>query len=76
MRVDVIGVCDCAGCVVRFSGFFSPCFSVCRYPFIVNRFLLGFVERCREICTWDWIGVKTRVRLSLDRHDFDIIWTK
>jgi len=30
----------------------------CKYLFIVNRFLLGFVERCREICTLDWIGVK------------------
>jgi len=51
-----------APCVfVRVSGFFSSVFSVCRCPFIVNRFLLGFVERCREICTLDWIGVKTRV---------------
>ena len=43
---------------MRISGFFSSVFSVCRCPFIVNGFLLGFVERCREICTLDWIGVK------------------
>ena len=40
-----------------FLGFFSSVFSVCRCLFIVNRFSLGFVKRCREICTLDWVGV-------------------
>jgi len=38
--------------VVRFCPFF---YVLCRL-FIVPGFLLGFVERCREICTLNWIG--------------------
>jgi len=52
---------------------------VCRCPFIVNRSLLGFVERCREICTLDWIGVKVCSPIcvgdeGLDEMERDSLW--
>ena len=45
--------CFCRLVLCNFSSIFSVCVQVL---FILNRFLLGFVERCREICTLNWIG--------------------